>query len=83
MGEITIKIPNRKNRAYVFTDANQAEDLIEALDDSDSVVRLKRNPATLTKQQKQDHSDGRSADRVISRRRRTYSSSEVKAILGI
>ena len=84
MGEIVIKIPSNKKRRYVLADAKRAEELISVLDIS--AVRVKENPAKLTRQQLQDFRDGQAADRSLAEMRRTgisYSLDEIKKELGL
>ncbi len=82
MGEITIKIPNRKNRYYVFTDADRAEDLIEALDKT--AIRVKTNPASV--EELEYISDAKAVDKALAEHKRTgktYRWADVKAELGL
>lgn len=64
MGQIVIDIPTRKTRRYVLSDVAEAEALLATLEDS--AVRLRNDPAKPTRQQMEDISDGRSADRVVA-----------------
>ncbi|MGD9563013.1 MAG: hypothetical protein AB7F88_12560 [Pyrinomonadaceae bacterium] len=82
MGEIVIKIPNRKNRSYVFTDSVRAEELIDALDKS--AIRVKNHP--LSPEELEDALDIAAANaalREIARTGKTYSLEEIKAEFGI
>lgn len=62
MGQIVIDIPNRKTRRYVFTDAKLAEELLSALEAS--AVRVKNNPAKLTREELEDIEDLRDAKKL-------------------
>ena len=82
MGEIIIKIPNRKNRSYVFTDPERAQKLIETLDKS--AIRLRNKP--LSPEEFEDALDVAAANvalREIARTGKTYSLDEIKAEFGL
>ncbi len=68
----------------MIENAEQAELLITALESA--AVKLKKDPAKMTRQELEDLHDGISADRVMSEVRRTgevYKWEDVKAELGL
>lgn len=84
MGQIVIDIPSKKNRHYLLADADEAEALIDSLDDT--AVRLKNPRTGRSKQQIEDLSDGRSADRVVAdyeRTRESHTVDELRKRFGI
>ncbi len=84
MGQIVIKIPSRKNRSYVFTDADRSEELIKALDNT--AIRVKKNPAQSTKQQIEDLKDLEAARRSWENFQRTgisYTVDELREKYGL
>ena len=84
MGQIVIDIPTRKTRRYVLANADEAEALLETLEDS--AVRLRNDGPKLSRQQMEDISDGQSADRVVAEYERTgvsYTVDELRKKLGL
>ena len=77
MGQIVIDIPSNKNRRYVLADDTVAEMFIEDLEAA--AIRLKGNPAKLTRQQIEDIQDGLSADQAVRNSKgKAYSWEQVK-----
>jgi hypothetical protein len=82
MGQIVIDIPSNKNRRYVLANDTVAEMFIENLEAA--AIRLKGNPAKLTRQQIEDIQDGLSADRAVRNSKgKAYSWEQVKRELGL
>lgn len=82
MGQIVIDIPSNKNRRYVLADRTAVENFLEDLDAA--AIRLKGNPAKLTRQQIEDLQDGLSADRAVRNSKgKAFSWEQVKRELGL
>lgn len=69
MGEIIIKIPSNKKRRYVVTDVNRADALIDTLDRS--ALRVKNDPAPLSRQRIENLRDHEAAQRNLDEMRKT------------
>jgi hypothetical protein len=69
MGEVVIKIPSNKKRRYIVTDASRADALIDMLDRS--AVRVKNDPAHLSRRQLEDLHDFEAAKRNLDEMRQT------------
>ena len=84
MGQIVIDIPKNIKRRYVVIDNERATVLIDALDAS--AIRVKNNPAELTRQQMQDLRDGEAATRNLEEMRRSgisYTVDELREKYGL
>lgn len=65
----------------MIENAEQAELLITALETA--AVKLKKDPAKMTRQELEDLRDGISADRILRKTRRFYSQAELEEIVGL
>lgn len=74
MGQIVIDIPNGANRRYIVEKADDARKLLRVLDE------VLRDPAKLTRQQKEDLQDGTRADRILAEMRRSGESYSVEQL---
>lgn len=84
MGQIVIDIPSKKERRYLVTDAKKADELLSALELL--AIRVKSNPAKMTRQQIEEMRDVAAAKRNIEEMRRTgvsYTVDELREELGL